>query len=210
MKNLNVTSHKSNEALWHDESGSTVQYNRTTKAERLMERSSAKLLKGALKINTDLSAFKNHIEAVCEEVYETFMKEKNIDKKTKGNFTWYNFDRSIKIEVAINEHIEFDELTIEACKNKLNVFLDGAVKTEVEIIKEMVLGAFSTSKGKLDAKKVLGLLKFRSKIKHADFQEALNLLEESIRRPKSKTYFRIWAKDNAGEYQSINLNFSSI
>lgn len=210
MKKLNVTTHKSKEAFWMDESGNSIPYARTTKSERLMERQSAKILKGALKINSDLIAFKNHVSDICTEVYEVFMAEKENTAPGKGNFTWYNFDRTIKVEISINEHIEFDDLTITACKDKLDNFLTSHVESSTDYLKDLIMEAFHTSRGKLDSKKVLGLLKYRSKIKHADFQKALDLLEESIRRPKSKTYFRIWAKDGDGEFQAINLNFSSI
>jgi hypothetical protein len=79
-----------------------------------------------------------------------------------------------------------------------------------EFVKELVDTAFSNSKGALDAKKVLSLLKHRTKIKNVLFQEALNLIEESIRRPDSKTYYRVWTKDEDGKYKNIDLNFSSI
>src|SRR5690606_379589 len=127
-----------------------------------------------------------------------------------GNFTWHNFDRSLKIEVSINERIQFDDLTITACKDKLNQLIDANNEGKVESIKDMVNDAFSTSRGKLDAKKVMSLLKYKSRIKAPVFQEAMVLLEESIRRPDSKVYFRIWKKNQDGKYENIDLNFSSI
>ena len=74
----------------------------------------------------------------------------------------------------------------------------------------MVLDAFETSRGKLDARKVFGLIRYKSKINNVLFQAAVKLLEQSIRRPESRTYFRVWTKDENGKYNNINLNFSSI
>ena len=208
MKKLDYQ--KSNQPMWKDEKGIEIPYSRTTKSERLQEQQSYKIAKEAIKLNTDLSAFKNRIKAICIEVYDTFMTENDNTTPGKGNFTWKNFDGSIKIECSVSERIEFDDLTITACKDKLNEFLDENVESKEDFVKQMVVDAFETSKGKLDAKKVMSLLRYRSKIKASKFQEALNLLESAIRRPESKTYFRVWIKDEEGKYQSIELNFSAI
>ena len=206
-----ITQQKSSDKLWKDEKGLQIPYLRTTKVERLMERKSNKLLNEALKINVKLANFKEQLQDVCHEVYDNFMTENgNDEKKHKGNFTWYNFDRSIKIEVNVNERIEFDDLSITACKDKLDQFLSANVESKDEFIKQLVLDAFETSRGKMDAKKVMSLLRYKSKIKSSLFQEAMNLLENSIRRPDSKTYFRIWLKNSNGKYENVDLNFSSI
>jgi len=204
-----IEKQKSTDQYWKDEKGIQCLYSRTTKSERLMEAQSYKLAKEALKLNQELSAFKNYVREVCQEVYDTYMSEKEATP-TKGNFIWYNFDRSIKIEVSIKERIEFDDLGITACKSKLHDFLKENVESKDAFIKDMVMDAFETSRGKLDAKKVMSLLRYRSKIKNPLFQEALNLLEESIRRPESKTYFRVSTRTSEGKYEVIDLNFSSI
>lgn len=202
---------KSKDKLWKDPKGMEIPYSRTTKSERLMEHRSAKLLKDAIGVHDKLAAFKVEIRTICQEVYDTFMQEHGQDQKDyKGNFTWYNFDRSIKIEVSINDRITFDELGIIACKEKLWEFLDSELESKDEFIKKLVMDAFETSRGKLDVKKVTGLLRYKSKINKPRFQEAMKLLEDSIQRTSSRTYFRIWAKDESGQYQNIDLNLSSI
>ena len=128
----------------------------------------------------------------------------------KGNFTWFNFDRSIKIEVSISERIDFDDLAIKAAKEKLDAFLSESLDSKMEFVKDMVIDAFSTSRGKIDAKKVFQLMKYRSKISHPLFQEAINILSDGIRKPNSKTYFRIWERAENGSYQLIELNFSAL
>ncbi len=155
-------------------------------------------------------AFKSDIKAICEKVYTDFMESKSVNKQAKGNFTWFNFDRSIKIEVSINDRIEFDDLTMKACKEKFDEFLGLNLDEKQAFVKELINEAFSTSRGKLDAKKVMSLMKYRTKIKDTLFQDALDLLEQSIRRPDSRTYFRVWKKADDGQYKNIDLNFSSI
>lgn len=195
---------------WKDETGRDIPIEYISPVNRLKERNAGALVKQAKQINKQLVDFKKSTVKLCAEVYAKMMDEFKTKADAKGNFTWFNFDRSIKIEVSISDRIDFDDLTITACKSKLDEFLSDTLDSKQEFVKDLVTDAFSTSRGKLDAKKVMGLLKYRSKIKAELFQEALNLLESSIRRPESKTYFRIWERAADGSYALIDLNFSSI
>lgn len=201
----------SKDKTWVDETGMNIPYNRTTSVERLMERKSAMLMARALAVNQQLSEFKKQLQEICDEVYEKFMVSKGgTDPKAKGNFTWFNFDRSIKIEVSINERILFDDLTIKVAQERLNEFLAIAVDSKFAYVKDLINDAFATSRGKMDAKKVLSLLRYRDRINHPLFTEATKLIEQAVRRPDQKTYFRIWLKDDEGAYQAVELNFSNI
>lgn len=210
MKNQ-VIQQKSKDGTWHDESGTAIPYNRITKSERLMERYAAKILKEAEYVNKRLTDFKESVREMCQEAYEAFMDEKNIHRETKGNFTWFNFNRTIKIEVSINERIEFDDLTIEAAKAKFDEFLEENITSKNEFAKQMVIDAFETQRNnKLDTKRVMQLTRYEKKINDALFSEAVALINEAIRRPESKTYFRVWKKTIDGSYENVDLNFSSI
>ncbi|HNW71164.1 MAG TPA: DUF3164 family protein [Bacteroidales bacterium] len=201
---------KVKEKQWKDETGRNIPIEYISAGNRLKERHAGALVKQAKQINKQLAEFKKSTAKLCTEVYQKMMEEFKTKAESKGNFTWFSFDRSIKIEVSISDRIDFDDLTITACKSKLDEFLTETLDSKQEFVKDLVADAFSTSRGKLDAKKVMGLLKYRTKIKAELFQEALNLLESSIRKPESKTYFRIWERAADGSYELIDLNFSSI
>lgn len=207
---LLIEKQTSKQQFWTDEKGINIPYNRTTPLERKMENKSYQLAKKAVELHNKLADFKRDVAKICQEIYEQYMAENQITKKTKGNFTWYNFNRSIKIEVSINERIEFDDLAIEAAKAKLEQFLDGNIEAKDQFIKQLVMDAFETSRGKLDVKKVMSLVRYKSKIKAPLFREAVELIEKGIRRPDSRMYFRIWQRDENGKYILIDLNFSSI
>jgi hypothetical protein len=201
---------KKKDQFWIDESGNRIPYNRLTKLELKREKALGSILLDAQAINKKLSDFKKEIKLATDQVVHEFILEKGISSLGKGNVTLFNFDRTIKVEVSISDRIEFDDLTMKACKEKFDAFLNVAIDEKQAFVKEMINDAFSTTNGKLDAKKVMSLLKYRQKIKDAVFHEAIALLEESIRRPDSKTYYRVWLKDANGEFQNIDLNFSSI
>ncbi len=197
---------------WKDETGKEVPIQYITPIMRVRERNIGRILKGAKGINEKLVAFKKLVQELVDEVYKLHMEQLAAGKKEpgKGNFTIHNFDRSLKVEVSINERIDFDELTLQVAKEKLDLFLDENLDSKTEFVKELVADAFSTQSGKIDSKKIMSLMRYRSRIKHDLFLEALDLLGESIRRPDSKTYFRAWERQSNGEYKLIDLNFSSI
>lgn len=202
---------KTTEKAWKDEQGALIPTNRLKPSEKLREKTTKKLFEQAVSINAALEKFKQQMIEECEAIMETVYSENSqVLTDSKGNFTYYNFDRSVKVTVKINERIDFDEMLITLCQNKLNEFLNHTVETKEDFIKQFVTDAFSKSKGALDAKKVLSLLKYESKIRNPLFQEALRLLKDSIRRPDSKRYFQVAVKDTEGKYQNIDLNFSNI
>jgi hypothetical protein len=203
--------HTSKDTIWIDESNASIPFNRITPTEKLFERSSAKLLKVALSLNKQLVEFKKLIQEASAEAFDAFMKSKEIIKESKGNFTWYNFNRSIKIEVSNSEPIKFDDLTILAAKDYLDQFLNENIESKNEFVKDMIKDAFSTQRnGQLDVKQVLKITKYKVRVGNELFTKACDCIIEAIRRPTSKTYFRIWVKDESGQYNNVELNISSI
>ena len=198
---------------WIDESGSLIPYNRTTPTERQREKSAFQLAKKAININNLLSDFKEFVSLATEEVLNDAREANEVKLDLKGNYTWYNFDRSIKIQVDISEPIKFDEIQIAAAKEKLMNLIRTNISGD-EFIISIVEDAFQTSTGRLDPKKILGLRKHSKRIKStllkAQWDETMSLIDESITRPKSKSYYKIWIKNSEGKYDGVELNFSAI
>ena len=202
---------QSKEKIWIDEQGRKVPFVHVGKAAKIAELGASKLLKEAQFISKRMTTFKGMIDEISDNVINAVAASFNGRKPSeKGNYTWYNFDRSIKVSVSVNDFITFDDITIQMSKEKLNEFLDSTLNSETVFIKDLVQDAFATSKGKLDVKKVMSLTRYRSKIDNPLFQEALNLLEAAIRKPSSTEYFKIYTRNDDGSYKLINLNFSSI
>lgn len=208
-----ILQHTSKDQFWKDESGISVPYNRITPLERKKERFANKLAKSAQKACEILLSFKEEMNSANEEILETIRQENDVKLDGKGNFTWYNFNRTIKIEVNVNEAIKFDEIKIEAAKEKLITLIRDNISGDDFII-SIVEDAFQTSRGKLDARKILGLQKHTSRIKSKGIKEqwedAMRLINESITRPKSKSYQKVWLKEKDGSYKPIELNFSAL
>ena len=138
------------------------------------------------------------------------MNDNLVKVDAKGNWSIYSFDRSLMLDVAVSTPVRFDDLTILAAQSILNEFLSETIESKLSYVKDFVRDAFSTSRGKLDTKKVVGLLKWQTKINSEKYDKACELIKKAIVRPDSKTYYRIFVKDGEGEYQCIDLNFSNI
>jgi hypothetical protein len=201
---------KSNQEFWTDENGNKIPYARTIKTERLMETKGAKLLRDAKSIHQKLSDYKALFIEVCDTIYSEFLAEKEVSTDRKGNFTWYNFDRSLKFEKKLHESISFDDLLITSAREKFNMYFSENITSKDDFAKEIVMKAFETSNGKLDPKRIFDLLRYKSKVKDALYQSAIKDTEDAIRRSISKTYLRISERQKDGEYKAIDLNFSSI
>lgn len=199
---------------WKDETGVEIPFNRISKVESIKELYAGRIYRVASRVHSDLQQLMNMITVANDEVSAAIAVENKLLNKTiktgKGNFTWFNFDRSIKIEVNVNEAVKFDEAKIAAARELFDSFIDHNVQGTDDIVRQLINSAFANSNGGLDAKKVLSLLKYRTKIKDKQFQSALDLIQDSISRPSSKRYFRVWVKNEEGAYENIELNFSSI
>ena len=196
---------------WTDPKGMAIPYNRTTALERLQERNAHRLLVEAKRTEKTLTELKELVQKLHGEVLTAFDKSEGVNvKATKGNKQWYAFDRSIVVEADVQDRIEFDGLLITAAREKLSAYLTAKLNSDDEFLVEMVTRAFETTNGKLDSKRVMHLVGYKSKVKAALFQEAIALIEKSIRRTSSKMYFRIGERQEDGSYQYVQLNFSAI
>lgn len=209
---LIIKQQKPADKKWLDEEGDLIPYERTNKYERAAESAIAKLAKEALVINSKLEIFKAQIRQTAQDLYDKFVEqnEGKIQGKGKGNITLYNFNRSIKVEVAINEPIHFDEEFIKLAKAELDAFIKDSLGESSKWIEPLILSAFEKSRGELDTDKVLSLKKHAARITDERYHKAMKFIDQAINRPTSKEYYRVWIRNDQGQFQNVQLNFSAI
>lgn len=213
MTNLTVTQQKSADKRWLNEANEAIPYDRVTASERLHERKLAPLAKKRITLREALENHKQECFSVALDLYAAFLAENggvNNRGKGKGNVTRYNFDRSIKIEINVNEAIVFDEDLLQLAKDKLDNMLNDGLNKAASWIKPIVMEAFANNGNSLDVKAVLGLRRHAANIPDQRFAEAMALIDKAIRRPNSKQYFSLYIRDESGKYVDVHLNFSNI
>jgi hypothetical protein len=194
---------------WTDEQGVTIPFNRINRVEKAKEKYAASIVRNAKAVSADLKALHNMVKKAEEDILELMKKEGKQTSK-KGSYTWYNFDKSVRVEINNNDTVKFDEALLATAREKLDEFISDNTKGTDDIIRQLINTAFHQGSNGLDSRKILGLLKFRSKVKDHRFQEALNLISEAQIIDSSKKYYKISIKDGQGQYKYINLQFSNL
>jgi hypothetical protein len=210
----NVKIHTKKDTIWINASGDQVPVKFVPKTDKLKESYAGSIHQAALKAEKVLSELyklmseaTKEISAILREEYS--LKKSSNTKQWKGSVTWYNFDKSIKIEADVNDIVKWDETLMTEALKLLNEYIDSSLNDANSLIKKLVNDAFSNSKKMIDSRKVFQLLKYEKEIKSAKFAKACELMKAAQGIDKTKLYMRVWEKSDNGEYRNINLNFSS-
>lgn len=200
---------------WIDHDGLEIPSRLITSLDKLKERKSNQLLKRAKKIAKDLQEYKELYEEVSKEILEKSANERGLSlAKHKGNFTWYNFDKSVRHETDMQSRIVFDDLLIHSAEEKILEYLRlGLNGASNPLVREMSLEAFKRRNGQIDPKECIKLLSYKSKIPKKGnelFHDGLEDLQNGMTRVYTKLYHRIAERQPNGEYETIQLNLSAI
>jgi hypothetical protein len=205
MKKMSIKIHTAKDSIWTNAAGDAVPLKFVPATEKRKETLAAKVHKSAIGVEAALLNFHQLIAGAFE--YEIKYKK---EKKGKGSFTWFSFDRSIKIEADMNEIIKWDNALMTEAKTLLDMYISSNMSEANELISGLVMGAFGNTKGMIDTGKVFQILKYQDKIKASKFQKACELIKKAQSIDKTKLYMRVWEKQEDGSYRNINLNFSAI
>lgn len=212
---MTVKIHTSKDALWCNAAGESVPLKFVPKADRVRESHAARIHKsasGVEKVLNDLyELFSESIEEVRSYILKEYaLKESKRATKHKGNITWYNFDKSIKIEAEMNDIVKWDQSLMAEALEQLNLYISSSMGDGHQLISELVQSAFANSRGMIDSGKVFQLLRYEDKIKAKSFQKACQLMKSAQSIDRTKLYMRVWERMEDGQYRNINLNFSNI
>lgn len=199
---------KKSDKLWKNHKGNDVPREYVPAFDLRKEADIAKVFTSAKKISEQLAKFKALAFETTDGLYEQMLIDaKIVPGDRKGNYTLYNFDKSVKIEVNVSDRIEFGE-EINFAQQKLNEFIQVKTEGSDNELHELVSNAFTTNKGKLDTKRILSL--FTYKISHPLWIEAMELIKQSIQTNQSVRYLTVSTRDENGKYNLLNLNFSNL
>lgn len=198
-------------SIWTDEAGHSIPWTHIKQVEKINETFTYSIAQKALKVSQQLKQFKADVIAGVETMVAAFHEQYEGKKKEfKGNYTIFNFDRSIKVEINVGSPIKFDDMLIQKAKSVLDGFLKSSIDSKNAFIKDMVLSAFETSRGQMDVKKIMALKKYADRITDKRYTEAMQLIDSAIRKPKSATYYQVWIMDGAGKYENVPLALKDV
>ena len=194
------------DSQWVNHKGQEVPREYISRYDQNKEKAVDKIFRRAEDIEAKLREFKIMAFDLADDLYTQMLAEANIEGgDRKGNFTFYSFDKSLRVEVSLKDRIEFDE-RINLAQIKLSEFIAEKTNGSDGELRELVNNAFTTTRGRLDTKRVLSL--FSYKIKHPKWLEAMELIKGSISTNNTVRYMQIFRRDANGNYNPVNLNFS--
>lgn len=211
----NVKFHSSKDSTWINAAGDVVPLKFVPKTDKAKETLAAKIHKSAINLESQIYSFYCLMNAAFTEVDQMVKEEYAIKngknkKAGKGSVTWYNFDKSFKIEADINEIVKWDGPLMTEALRLINEYLDSTLSDAKEFVKQLVSDALANSKGMIDSRKIFQLLKHEPKIKNIKYSKACELMKQGQSIDKTKLYMRAWERAADGSYRNINLNFSTL
>ncbi|MFW5499616.1 MULTISPECIES: DUF3164 family protein [unclassified Maridesulfovibrio] len=156
-----------------------------------------------------MSRLKGRMMGDIEAFVQTSLEEYGVKRGgKKGNVTLHSFDGKYKIERAMQEHMVFDE-RLEAAETLIGECLQEWSEGSPGELKAVINDAFKVdSEGRVKVGRILGLR--RLKINDERWNEAIRAINDSLQIVGSKSYVRVYERQEDGSYEALSLNMASI
>lgn len=168
------------------------------------------LVESARKLNSELANFKalafGDVRAFIEMSFEEYGAK--VGGK-KGNVSLLSFDGSLKLQIAVQDSITFDE-RLQAARSLIDECLAEWTQGARPEVVTLVNDAFRTdTKGEIRTARVLALR--RLEIADERWQRAMKAIGEACQVTGSKEYLRIYERvEDSDQYQPISLDIAGV
>lgn len=170
-----------------------------------------KIAKGWLKIEQQISAFKKEIAVMMEQQREELNEFGLIPTKSKGGFSITSQDETFRVTISRDTNPAWDETAHKGVEIIKQFLLEkGATSKEPETV-ELLLSLISkNANGDLEYAKVMTFLKHANTYQDAPWKEGLRLISEGYKIVLKGYGYQFHKKDQAGKWQPVSINFSSL
>lgn len=126
----------------------------------------------------------------------------------KGNVNLVSFDGKFKVQVAVSEHLSFDE-RLQAAKKLIDECITDWTEDSRAEIKALINDAFQVDKmGRINTARILGLR--RLEIHDERWETAMQAIGDSLQVVGSKSYFRAYERPEDGKWRQIALDMAAL
>lgn len=169
----------------------------------------AEIIKKGNQVSAQLAAFKASLAGDLQAFLELSAEKYGAKLGgVKGNVTICSFDGRYQVMRAIADQLTFDE-RLQAAKALIDECLREWTKDSGPEIRALIDEAFQVDKkGRVNTKRILGLRKL--KIDHPKWLAAMEAISDAVQVVGSCTYFRLYERDQNGNYQQIPMDLSSV
>lgn len=180
--------------------------------EQLRDEVVERIIDGAVEVKDLLFGFKHSSLERIDSYFALLRQEYGVDEKSKskkGNMTIENFSATKKIMLSVAETLGFDE-RLALAKEMIDDYLKEKIKDGDEELQTLVMRSFEVDKqGNIDAKKIFALKSYA--IKHPSWLAAMEIIDESKKVSRAKSYIRFYARESIDEeYKLIALDIAAL
>lgn len=197
------------EGFRQDAKGRLVPEDQIKEIDKLRDEFVLSIVDRACELRDELRDFKGDVFSEIEAFVETSAQEYDVQiGGKKGNVQLTSFDGQYKVIRAIQEHITFDE-RLQAAKGLIDECLKEWTADARPEIATIVQDAFRVdSAGNIRTGQVLGLR--RLNIQDPRWLRAMDAIADAVQVTGSKSYVRIYKRDDKGRYLPISLNIADV
>ena len=160
----------------------------------------------ALKLQERIISDKQKLIQTIEKYLNDAARRNNLE--WKGNALLISFDEKYRVEMRFREKIQFG-IELQLAKQKIDECIKAWSADSNDNLKAIVNDAFQLDKnGQLARYRIFSLRRF--KIKDPVWKEAMELIDKAILVTSTKQYISFAVRDEAGNYNRIVLNFSTL
>lgn len=187
--------------------GYLVPVERVKEVDLMRDQFVADVIARARAISEVVADFKAHLAADLQAFLELSAEKYQAKLGSgRGNVTLTSFDGRYQILRAVSDQITFDE-RLQSAKALIDDCLHIWTKDSGSEIQALIEHAFQTDRqGKINTKRILGLRQL--KIDDETWLRAMEAIADAVTITGSRTYFRIYERDERGKYVQIPLDFS--
>lgn len=160
----------------------------------------------ALFLNEKLKHFKQKSFSDMQTIWEMLKEYSSRHADGKGNFK-LEVDK-FRVSYKRQGKATFDERSHQAEKHIID-FVNSKFENDLDT-KDLVMSLLERKKGELDINLVQKLYAMEDRFQDLNWKRGIELLKESYSYSHSKDYISFETKDDKGEWQNINLQFSNV
>jgi hypothetical protein len=205
-----MTTDRSEKDYWEDSKARLVPVSMIAEIDQARDGLVRELIDAAKNLQESMQRFK--LQAMGDVQAFLDMSVERYDTKLggqKGNLSLLSYNGRYKVQVAISEHLSFDE-RLQAAKKLIDECLTDWTGDSCDEIKTIVLDAFQVDKeGRINTGRILGLR--RLPISDARWARAMQAIADSIQVVGSKTYLRLYERtDTTSNFRQISLDLAAL
>lgn len=126
----------------------------------------------------------------------------------KGNITLHSFDGKYRVLLAVQDRLIFDE-GLQAAKKLIDECIEEWTSQSRNEVRVLINAAFDAdNEGNISTARVLGLR--RLQIEDAKWQMAMDALADSLMVVTSKSFVRVYVRQENQEYKLLNLDIAKV